>query len=451
VLKLRPGVKFHDGEPFNAEAVRFNIERHLNTPGSFRKSEIGEIKSVDVINDLTVRLNLSEPLVPLLAALTDRAGMIISPKAAKELGDRFGTKPVCAGPYKFVERVAQGKIVGERFADYWDKGNIHIDRVEFLPITDSTARLASLRSGDLHMIERVSPSDLAQIRADAKLKVVGVAELGYQMIPLNVNNGPKGKGLGADPRIRQAIDLAIDRETIVKTIFANEYIPGNQFVSPASPYYNAKFPVQKRDVTKARQLLQAAGASNLAFTLIVPLRSRIPVSDLLASKLPVTIELAACSMLVALLLGLPAGIISATRKGTPLDFTANLIALSGLSVPHFWLGIMLILLFAVRLGWLPASGYATPWEDPLRNLTTLLLPSLVLGTGVAGVMMRHTRSAMMQTLDADYVRTARAKSVPERLVVLKHALRNALIPVITLGALNVLGDGLRDALDPRYY
>src|SRR5215472_3333066 len=145
------------------------------------------------------------------------------------------------------------------------------------------------------------------------------------------------------------------------------------------------------------------------------LRSRIPVSDLLASKLPVTIELAVCSMLVALLLGLPAGIISATRRGTPLDFTANL--------------------FAVRLGWLPASGYATPWEDPLRNLTTLLLPSLVLGTGVAGVMMRHTRSAMMQTLDADYVRTARAKSVPERLVVLKHALRNALIPVITLGAI----------------
>jgi peptide/nickel transport system permease protein len=165
------------------------------------------------------------------------------------------------------------------------------------------------------------------------------------------------------------------------------------------------------------------------------LRSRIPVSELLASKIPVTIELAVCSMLVALLLGLPAGVISAARRGTPLDFTANLVALSGLSVPHFWLGIMLILLFAVRLGWLPASGYATPWEDPLRNLTTLLLPSIVLGTGVAGVMMRHTRSAMMQTLDADYVRTARAKSVPERLVVLKHALRNALIPIITLGAI----------------
>src|SRR5258705_6102085 len=143
------------------------------------------------------------------------------------------------------------------------------------------------------------------------------------------------------------------------------------------------------------------------------LRSRIPVSELLASKLPVTIELATCSMLVALLLGLPAGIISATRKGTPLDFTANLLALSRLSVPHFWLGIMLILRFAVRLGWLPASGYAPPWEDPLRNLTTLLLPSIVLGTGVAGFLIRHTPTPMMQNLDADYVRTARAKSLPQ--------------------------------------
>ena len=118
VLKLRAGVRFQDGEPLNAEAVRFNIERHLNTPGSFRKSEIGEIKSVDVLDDLTVRFNLSQPLVPLLAALTDRAGMMVSPKAARALGDKLGTQPVCAGPYRFVQRVAQGKIVVERVADY---------------------------------------------------------------------------------------------------------------------------------------------------------------------------------------------------------------------------------------------------------------------------------------------------------------------------------------------
>jgi peptide/nickel transport system permease protein len=147
------------------------------------------------------------------------------------------------------------------------------------------------------------------------------------------------------------------------------------------------------------------------------------------------LDRAVCSMAIALLIGLPAGIVSAVRKGTVVDAAANLLALSGLSVPHFWLGIMLILLFAVRLGWLPASGYVPPWEDLGRNLTTILLPSFVLGTGVAGVMMRHTRSAMLQTLGADYVRTARSKSVPERLVVLKHALRNALIPIITLGAI----------------
>src|SRR5712692_476177 len=165
------------------------------------------------------------------------------------------------------------------------------------------------------------------------------------------------------------------------------------------------------------------------------LRNRIPVRELLASKLPVTIELAVCSMVIALVIGIPAGIVSAARKGTSVDVVANLLALSGLSVPHFWLGIMLILLFAVRLGWLPASGYVPPWEDLRQNLTTILLPSFVLGTGVAGVMMRHTRGAMLQTLGTDYVRTARAKSLPERLVVLKHALRNALIPVITLGAI----------------
>jgi peptide/nickel transport system substrate-binding protein len=269
VIKLRPGVKFHDGEPFNAEAVKFNIERHINTAGSFRKTEIGQINRVDVLDDTTVRLNLSEPLVPLLAALTDRAGMMVSPKAAKALGDKLGTRPVCAGPYRFVERVAQGKIVFERFPDYWDKSNIHIDRVEFVPILDSTARLASLRSGDLHMIERASPTDLPEIRGDSRLKVVGVPELGYQTIPMNVSNGPKSKTLG-DVRVRQALDLAIDRETIVKAIFNNEYIPGNQWVSPASPYYNAKFPVRKRDVAKARQLLKEAGQPNLTFTLIVP-------------------------------------------------------------------------------------------------------------------------------------------------------------------------------------
>jgi peptide/nickel transport system permease protein len=165
------------------------------------------------------------------------------------------------------------------------------------------------------------------------------------------------------------------------------------------------------------------------------MRNKIPVSQLLAAKLPVTVELAACSMAIALAIGIPAGVLAAVKPGRPVAVAANVLALSGLSVPHFWLGIMLILLFAVHLGWLPASGYVSPWEDLRRNLATIALPSVVLGTGVGGVMMRHTRGAMVETLGADYVRTARAKSVAERLVVLKHALRNALIPVVTLGAI----------------
>ena len=127
-----------------------------------------------------------------------------------------------------------------------------------MPITDSSSRLASLRSGDLQMIERVSPSDLAEIRGDSKLKVVGVPELGYQMIPLNVANGPKSKAF-ADVRVRQALDLAIDRDTLVKTVFGGEYIAGNQFISPANPYYDKKAPVAKRDVARAKQLLKEAG------------------------------------------------------------------------------------------------------------------------------------------------------------------------------------------------
>ena len=321
VIKLRPGVKFHDGEPFNAEAVRFNIERHLSTPGSFRKSEIGEIKSVDIVNDLTVRFNLTEPLVPLIAALTDRAGMMISPKAARELGDKFGTRPVCAGPFKFVERVAQGKIVGERFTDYWDKANIHVDRIEFVPIIDSTARLANLRSGDLQMIERVSPTDLAQVRGDPKLKVVGIPELGYQMLPLNLNNGPRGKVLGADPRLRQAIDLAIDRDTIIKTVFNNEYIPGNQFVNPSSPFYNAKFPVKHRDVARARQLLREAGQPSLAFTLIVP-----PERDRQEAALVIQAMLAEAGITMTIQTQENVTMLTAGRKG---DFEAYFTFWSG--------------------------------------------------------------------------------------------------------------------------
>jgi peptide/nickel transport system permease protein len=165
------------------------------------------------------------------------------------------------------------------------------------------------------------------------------------------------------------------------------------------------------------------------------LRMQVPVRELIAQKLPVTLELASIAIVIALAIGIPAGVVSAVRRGTAWDYGANVVALWGLSTPNFWLGIMLILLFSVTLGWLPASGYVSPFDDWRANLAAMIMPAFVLGNAIAAVLMRHTRSAMLQVLSSDFVRTARAKGLDERTVVLKHALRNALIPIITLGAL----------------
>lgn len=164
-------------------------------------------------------------------------------------------------------------------------------------------------------------------------------------------------------------------------------------------------------------------------------RIRMPVSQLILDKLPVTAQLAAMSFIIAVLIGVPAGIISAVKRDRPADWVANGVALFGISTPNFWLGIMMILLFSVELGWLPPSGYVPLTEDFWQSIATTIMPAFVLGTGVASVLMRHTRAAMLTALSQDYVRTARAKGLRERVVVWKHALRNALIPVVTLGAI----------------
>jgi peptide/nickel transport system permease protein len=165
------------------------------------------------------------------------------------------------------------------------------------------------------------------------------------------------------------------------------------------------------------------------------MRIHVPVRDLVLQKLPVTMQLAAMALIFALLIGIPAGIVSAVKKDTAWDYAANVFALWGLSTPNFWLGIMLIFLFSVKLGWLPASGYVPLAEDWRASLAATIMPAFVLGNAIAAVLMRHTRAAMLQALDSDYVRTARAKGLFERTVILKHAMRNALTPVITLGAL----------------
>jgi peptide/nickel transport system substrate-binding protein len=271
--KLRPGVKFQDGEPFDAAAVKFNIERHLNLPGSNRKAEISAVSGVEIIDDHTVKLALKTPFAPLLAALSDRAGMMVSPKAAQAAQSSsvdFSEHPVCAGPYRFVERVAQDRIVVERFADYWNKEAIKFDRIVFLPIPDSTVRLANLRSGGLDLIERLAATDLEIARADSRLKVSSITGLGYQTLTINLNNGPRAKTpLGQDPRIREALELSIDRAALNQVVFNGLFQPGNQWVAPNNPFYVKSRPIPPRDVAKAKQLLAEAQQPSPHLTLMV--------------------------------------------------------------------------------------------------------------------------------------------------------------------------------------
>ena len=271
-IKLRPGVRFHDGEPLDAEAAKFSLDRHLTMQGSFRKPELSSVDRVEIIDPLTIRLVLKAPFSPLIAQLTDRAGMMVSPKAAKAAGDKFGLAPVCAGPYAFVERVQQDRIVVAKFADYWDKDRVFIDRIVYRPIPDSTVRLANLKSGQLDLIERALATDIKDIRSNASLKLVTALELGYQGITINVGKGDKSKGpLGQDKRVRQAFEASIDRAAINEVIFNGNFVPGNQWVSTANPYYQETLPVPPRDVGKAKALLAEAGVKTpIAIDFMVP-------------------------------------------------------------------------------------------------------------------------------------------------------------------------------------
>jgi peptide/nickel transport system substrate-binding protein len=271
-IKLRPGVKFHDGEKLDAEAAKYSLERHMTMQGSFRKPDLGPVDKVEVVDPLTVRLVLKSPSSPLIAQLTDRAGMMVSPKAAKEAGDKFGLKPVCAGPYKFVERVQQDRIVVEKFADYWNKDNVHIDRITYLPIVDGTVRLANLKSGGLDLLERLLATDIKEVKADSKLKLSSTPDLSYFGITINVAKTDRAKApLGQSAKVREALELAIDREAINQVVFNGEFVPGNQWVGPDNPYYQKSVPISKRDVAKAKALIKEAGVTPpIALDLMVP-------------------------------------------------------------------------------------------------------------------------------------------------------------------------------------
>ena len=269
-IDIRSGVKFHDGTTLDAEAVKYNLERSKNFPGSNRASELEQLGSVEVVDKDTVRLNLSQPFAPIVAQLADRAGMMVSPKAAEAEGENFGNAPVCAGPFQFKERVAQDRIVVERFPDYWDASSINLAQVVFLPIPDTSVRLANLQSGDLQMIERPAPTDLETIRSDPNLTLPSAPSLGYQGLTINLSNPkPLGTPLASSPQVREAFELALDRNVINQAVFNGEYIVGNQAVPPSSPWYNNNYPIPERDLEKAKALLKEAGFDRVSFELMV--------------------------------------------------------------------------------------------------------------------------------------------------------------------------------------
>ena len=274
-IKLRQGVTFHDGEKLDAAAVKFNLERHKTMQGSNRRGELAPVTGVDVVDAQTVLLKLAAPFAPLLAVLTDRAGMMVSPKAAQAAGDKFGAKPVCSGPFRFVERVAQDRIVLERFPNYWNKGAIHFDRVVYQPIVDASVRLANLRSGQLDFIERMAPSDVPGLKGDKRFKISSIVEIGYQGITINIGKSDQAQKnpLGRDPRVREAFELSLDRAAIVQVAMDGAAEVGNQWVAPNNAWYAKNVPIPKRDVTRAKALLAAAGVPNPSFTLMTPTTS----------------------------------------------------------------------------------------------------------------------------------------------------------------------------------
>ena len=244
-MKLRPGVVFHDGTPMDAEAVKVNLDRYRTAEYSSRKGEMKSVANVVVVDPLTVRLELSRVDAPLLSVLADRAGMMLSPKALAEAGQNIAGKPVCAGPFKFVERVAQQKIVLERFDQYWNKSQIHLQQVVFMPMADTTVRTVNLLSGGLEIAERLQPSDLKQLKADKRVKLASMTALAYNTMSINLADGPRAAA-SVLPRIRACARHSNCHWTampLIQVVFDGEFVATNQPHAVESPWYIKDVPV----------------------------------------------------------------------------------------------------------------------------------------------------------------------------------------------------------------
>ena len=269
-FKLRQDALFHDGSKFDAAAAKANLERAMSLPDSLRKGELRSVAKVDAPDAGTLVLTLKEPDATLLAQLSDRAGMMLSPKTFSDDVAAVGRTPVCSGPYKFVERVQNDRIVLEKFKEHWEADKYGFDRIVYRSIPDTTVRLANLRSGELDMLERLAPTDVKSAESDKSLKVASMANLGYQGITINTNNGDAAKQpVGQDKRVRQALSLSIDRKVLSQVVFEGLYEPMNQPLNPGNFYLSAELPVPARDVAKAKALLKEAGQPKVTAELFV--------------------------------------------------------------------------------------------------------------------------------------------------------------------------------------
>jgi peptide/nickel transport system substrate-binding protein len=277
-IKLRSGVKFNDGTAMDAEAVRFSLERHRSMKGSSRRSELDHVNAVEVVDPSTIRLRLTAPFSPITAILADRAGMPVSPAQARKLDEKFGTAPVCVGPWQFVERVPQDRIVLEKSTHYFEPGQAKFDRLVFRIIVDDNVRLANLRSGDVDFMHIVTPTNAAALRKEGRFEVASVTGLAYSGITINLRNkngkdkppADLGTPLASDPRVREAFELSLDREAINQVVWEGQYTVGCTPISPVSPFYDKGRKCSGRDVARAKKLLADAGlAGGYAFELTV--------------------------------------------------------------------------------------------------------------------------------------------------------------------------------------
>ncbi len=267
-IPLRQGVTFADGAPFDADAVRTTLERHLTKEDSARASELGPIEEIVAVDDHTVELRYETPFAPITASLTDRAGMIMSPQALDELGDDFGNAPVCVGPFKFVERVPATSIVVERDPEYYAADQVHLDTITYRIMTDANIRAANLRSGDVQVVDTVSPTTIETLEREPGIGLLQTSSLGYQAVTFNVGNSdgvgePPGKvdSPVADVSVRRAFELSLDREALVNSVFDNWFEPACSPISPDSEFATeASNACPPFDPKEARALLEEAGA-----------------------------------------------------------------------------------------------------------------------------------------------------------------------------------------------